>query len=308
MSQTNGEWKKALKKATIRKSSTKYHFRRERVKSFDAREQESEFPDDDSTPHSGLMSSNNISTQICSILNSAYEKSENKNHLDGLRPAQTPIPTHGNVRNKKDSIEEFKLFCKKECLPKNLRDIDLKVLDMNTRTNCLNLSKNIVSYEEIPEEWKKMINLKYDLKKIEKALKCDQSTISTLKKKIGMRRQKRHRYFKGLIDNFKSLSPIKSTLDDGQVFSKWIENSMDKSQKEDTNSSKTPTNCSYHDIASRYLKSRAEDSHPETKSSFSNTRKKKMHIRVGVDSGKYILPHYGLCLEVYLDWILIIYK
>ena len=38
----------------------------------------------------------------------------NRNQLSGFRPAQTPILKIENARNKKDSIEEFKLFCKKE--------------------------------------------------------------------------------------------------------------------------------------------------------------------------------------------------
>ena len=48
-------------------------FRRERVKSFDAREQEYETVKPQRSPQSPSQSLNNLSTQICQILNSAYE-------------------------------------------------------------------------------------------------------------------------------------------------------------------------------------------------------------------------------------------
>ena len=185
-----------------------------------------------------------------------------------------------------DQLEEFKLFCKKEWLPKNLREVDLKLLEMNTRTNCLNLSKNITSYDEIPEEQKKMINLKYDLKKIEKALKSDQFNITNLKKKIGIKRQKRKHQYRNFNTKFESFSPVKLRMDENQDFStKLIENSVNKSQNEGTNSSKTPTNCSYRSTTRKYLKSGIDEIQPEVKSSFSNHRKKKMHIRIAVDWG-----------------------
>lgn len=155
---------------------------------------------------------------------------------------------------------------------------------MNTRTNCLNLSKNIASYDEIPEEQKKMINLKYDLKKIEKALKSDQFNINNLKKKIGIKRQKRKHQYRNFNTKFESFSPVKLRMDENQDFStKLIENSVNKSQNEGTNSSKTPTNCSYRSTTRKYLKSGIDELQPEVKSSFSNHRKKKMHIRIAVD-------------------------
>ena len=69
-----------------------------------------------------------------------------------------------------------------------MRNINLDLLEMNTRTNASNLSSKIIPFEEVPQEVKKMIDLKYDLRKIEKALTNDKSNISRLKEKIGMRK------------------------------------------------------------------------------------------------------------------------
>lgn len=54
-----------------------------------------------------------------------------------------------------------------------MRKINLDLLEMNTRTNATNLSSKMIPFEDVPEEVKKMIDLKYNLRKIEKSLNND---------------------------------------------------------------------------------------------------------------------------------------
>ena len=85
-------------------------------------------------------------------------------------------------------LEDYDTFFKKQCLPKNMRGVNLKLLELNTRTNSQNLTHNLVA--EIPEGQKKMINMKYDLKRMKTRLDFEKSKINEIKKNIGLKEKK----------------------------------------------------------------------------------------------------------------------
>lgn len=91
--------------------------------------------------------------------------------------------------NKYD-MEDYETFFKKQCLPKNLRNVDVKVLQMNTRTNAMNISSKMIETIEISEEQRKMIKLKYELKKIETHLQSEKKQIRRFQKKSRFRNRK----------------------------------------------------------------------------------------------------------------------
>ena len=94
------------------------------------------------------------------------------------------------IQLKRILLKNMSCFSKRNDFQNNLRFVDLKILEMNTRTNCSKLSNRMLSFDEVPEERKKMINLKYDIKKMEKALKNEKWYISNLKKKRGIKHYK----------------------------------------------------------------------------------------------------------------------
>lgn len=76
-------------------------------------------------------------------------------------------------------MEDYKNFVKKQCLPKNMRGVNLKLLELNTRTNSQNLTEKMIT--ELPENKKKMIDMKYDLKKMKTRLVSDKMFVTSLK-------------------------------------------------------------------------------------------------------------------------------
>mmetsp|Transcript_29503 Transcript_29503/g.26083 ORF Transcript_29503/g.26083 Transcript_29503/m.26083 type:complete len:192 (+) Transcript_29503:753-1328(+) len=64
-----------------------------------------------------------------------------------------------------------------------MRGINSKLFDLNTRTNAQTLTSKVIN--EIPEDQKKMINMKYDLKKMKTRLVSEKSEVQEIKKKAG---------------------------------------------------------------------------------------------------------------------------
>lgn len=81
-------------------------------------------------------------------------------------------------------MEDYDTFFKKQCLPKKMRNVDLKLLNLNSRTNATNVGTKMNN--EIPKNKKKMIDLKYDLKKLATQLHWDKSVLNNIKKTAGI--------------------------------------------------------------------------------------------------------------------------
>lgn len=75
-------------------------------------------------------------------------------------------------------MEDYDTFFKKECLPKNMRKINMKLFNLNTRTTAENLSSKLMT--QVPNGKKKMIDIKYHLKKMEKQLTNGRTTVNEM--------------------------------------------------------------------------------------------------------------------------------
>lgn len=64
----------------------------------------------------------------------------------------------------------------------------MKLLEMHTRTNSSNL-KDIVNVE-VPENQKKVINMKYDLKRMKTRLNNEKNNTKDIKKKMGLKERR----------------------------------------------------------------------------------------------------------------------
>ena len=76
---------------------------------------------------------------------------------------------------------DYENFVKKQFLPKNMRKINMALFELNSRTNMTNLSSKVVT--EMPADKKKVIDLKYDLKKMKDKLVNDRTEVNQLLKK-----------------------------------------------------------------------------------------------------------------------------
>lgn len=89
--------------------------------------------------------------------------------------------------------KDYEDFVKKQCLPKNMRKVNMALFELNTRRNMMNLSSKMV--HEMPANKKKVIDMKYDLKKIKDKLVNERTQVIDLLKKSGIE-EKRKKYGK----------------------------------------------------------------------------------------------------------------
>lgn len=67
----------------------------------------------------------------------------------------------------------------------------------------------MIKLEDVPEDQKRMIALKYDLKKIQSHFNCERDQVSRLKKAAGVNGNRRHNYKKKILSTFSPIPTIK---------------------------------------------------------------------------------------------------
>jgi hypothetical protein len=115
-------------------------------------------------------------------------------NIDGIDPMKDFTPKVNSNGIDSIEMEDYDTFFKKQCLPKNMRKINMKIFNMKSRTTAENLTSKLMA--QVPNGKKKMIEIKYHLKKMEKQLTNGRTAVNQMIQKAGISIDNKKRNFK----------------------------------------------------------------------------------------------------------------
>jgi uncharacterized protein YqgV (UPF0045/DUF77 family) len=126
---------------------------------------------------------------VCKNKISIYYDIEDK---DKVRDAAT----EGIISNDIKSLEkeDYDNFFMKQLLPKNMKKIDLKLFKMGSRKKEDNISSKVVN--QVPNHMKKMIDIKYHLKKMETRISNGRTELNQIIKNVNTSPKYKRDYFR----------------------------------------------------------------------------------------------------------------